>query len=767
MSTIFFPWFFIAVSFTIGLFAASMDHAFVYVVAFLYFLFLLYTRKRLLLVSGCIFLFGYFYYEYVDKGNQTLLSSSTNEIKGSVVSIPKIDGDSSSFFFRLENGEKVMVSYKLQSSQEKQQVEKLMIHSTCQLKGEMIEPEGKTNPYAFDYRKYLREKKVHWIFRSTAIRCTPLVDPTISQKIRVYRQANIQKLEHTVHGETKSVLQALVFGYQDGFVPALHDAYRQLGIIHLLVISGSHVSIFTALFFFFMIRIGMTRERSLELLLILLPVYAVVTGESPSVVRACLMAFFLCFSLRFRFFMKPIDAISLAAFVMLLFQPYLLFHAGFQLTFMISLCLVLSSTYVLSLSSYIKQMFITSLISELASLPILLFHFYEVSMISLLVNLLYIPIMTMLIFPLAYIIYFFPSLFGVPFILESLLRICHRFFLWLTTDSTFMITVGKPSLVWVGLMYSAIFFFFVVMEKGESFRTWLRPLFLCLMIFLFPLLHPYFSSKGEVTMIDVGQGESMLIELPKRKGVYLIDTGGVMNYEKETWKQKKDPFDTGEDIVVPLLKAKGITKIDRLILTHGDTDHIGGTIGILREISVNEVWYPSTAITSDLEKNVMQRLKQQEVPVRFVKAGNEQKDMFSYWHVLNPGVGSEASDNNQSIVLYAEIGGLTWLFTGDLEKEGEQKIMEKYPDLRIDVLKAGHHGSKTSTSSEWIAHLQPKWIYISVGRNNRFNHPHPEVIETLEAVNKPIFRTDKQGAIIYTFYGKEKGTFSVTKQKRD
>lgn len=746
---------------------ASMNHSFIFLGSLIYVVFLMYTRKRVVLVSCFMLLVGFFYFHYYDKNNKSDLDPKTEKIFGEIVSLPKVDGDSLSFFFQKENGERFLVSYRLRSEQEVKKATDLTIHHDCIVKGIFEKPQGRTNPHAFDYRKYLYEQKVHWILKSTDVSCQSKKTPTFIKKVRIFRQQQIYSLEKRIDGESKAVLQALVFGYQNGFAPDLHQAYRELGVIHLLVISGSHVSIFTASLFFLLIRLGVTRERAFESLMILLPLYAFLTGESPSVIRACVMAFLICFSLRYQMFLKPIDAISIAALIMLLWNPYLLFHVGFQLTFMISLCLILSATYVLSLRTYKAQLLITSLISELASIPILIYHFYEISYISIFVNLFYIPLMTLIIFPLAYLVYFIPFLFFLSPLLEIILVICHRFFLWMTQQNALTIVFGKPSLFWVFLMYSAIFFFFVVMEKKGEVKTWIRPFLLCFLLLLFQAVYPYFLPIGRVTMIDVGQGESILIELPYRKGVYLIDTGGVVSFGKEKWQEKKQPFDPGKDIVVPLLKAKGIATVDWLILSHGDSDHIGGTKAIFDELHVKEVWFPFGPLISSTEKEIIELIKQKEISLYRAKKGDIKKDNYSEWHVLNPVEKEGLKDNDRSIVLWTELGGMSFLFTGDLEEEMEKEVMKNYPSLQVDVLKAGHHGSKTSTSPAFLDHLKPMYVYISAGRNNRYGHPHEEVIQEIFNRNISVFRTDEQGAVTYTFFESKKGYFTVESQKND
>jgi competence protein ComEC len=267
-------------------------------------------------------------------------------------------------------------------------------------------------------------------------------------------------------------------------------------------------------------------------------------------------------------------------------------------------------------------------------------------------------------------------------------------------------------------------------------------------------LNPY----GEVTMIDVGQGDSILIHLRHGKGNYLIDTGGSLNFVEEDWKMKSKPFEVGRDVVVPFLKGKGITRIDKLILTHGDMDHIGGATSILSSLKVKQILMPSVTEPSQTEQLIAKEAQRQGIPVIKVSSGDQWHQGENNFYVLSPEKNFTGERNRGSIAFVATIGGVSWFFGGDLDQEGEEKIIKQHPNLKIDVLKAGHHGSKTSSAESFINQIKPKVTLISVGEHNRFGHPHQEVLQRLAAVNTKIYRTDWQGAITYIFY-RGKGTF--------
>lgn len=228
----------------------------------------------------------------------------------------------------------------------------------------------------------------------------------------------------------------------------------------------------------------------------------------------------------------------------------------------------------------------------------------------------------------------------------------------------------------------------------------------------------------------------------------------------ENWRQRAKPYEVGRDVVVPFLKGKGITKIDKLILTHGDMDHIGGANSIIKELKVEEILLPSVAEPSAMEEEIKAEAEKKGINIVHVSSGYRWGNADHQFYILSPDKNFKGERNSGSLAIFARFGGLAWFFGGDLDKLGEERIIQRYPELTVDVLKAGHHGSKTSSSEAFLLQIKPKAAFISVGEENRFGHPHQEVIKLLNEVNAVIYRTDLQGAITYSFY-RNRGTFST------
>ena len=675
-------------------------------------------------------------------GNQTLY--------GQIHTVPIIDGDSLSFRLKTDRSEIIQIHAFLHDQSEQINMKQLTPGEVCKIEGSLSEPMPPTNFGQFHYQNHLKFNGINWIMRPERgkINCISKSD-SLYYGLQKWRHKQMQRIEKDVDPDYQGLMNALLFGDRTLMEEDLLKAYQRLGIIHLLAVSGLHVGMIVSLLFYLFIRVGITRERTIEVLLCILPIYVVIAGGAPSVIRASIMSMVVLLCMRMKMKLSPLNGIVIVYLGYLIYQPFALFQLGFQLSFLVSFGLIISS-HIIRKYTILGQLWAVTFLSQLLSFPIILFHMFEISWISLPLNMVFIPFITTIVLPLTLLSFFcsfilpltvnIPLLFLefiYPFINTILLKMANLKF------STFI--VGKPSLFLVLMFYNIIVFAFVCWERGGR-RWWKWPGVLIGLLFAYQIMHPYLDPTAKVTMIDVGQGDSFLIELPYRKAVYLIDTGGTMSFINEEWRQSRKPFEVGQDVLVPTLKEKGIRKIDRLILTHGHLDHIGGSFALLKKVAVNKVYYGQGVVEGDIELQLLTEFQRNGVDIQLIGEGKSWREAGANFVILSP-KGNENSLNNRSIVLLAEIEGISFLFSGDLEEEGEQRLLQDYPNLQVDFLKAGHHGSRTSTTEAFLDRVNPKWVLISAGRRNRFGHPHPEVITRLEEKDIPIFRTDQQGAV--------------------
>ncbi|WP_084787621.1 DNA internalization-related competence protein ComEC/Rec2 [Anaerobacillus alkalidiazotrophicus] len=730
-------------------------------------IYLLYKNRdnyRFLLI--CILVFTFFYLNpFYFQPSPSI--PTTNFINGSIASIPKYDGNKVSFEFTASN-HKVQINYFAKTNKEKRELEEyLLVGMTCFFEGEYYQPQEARNYYSFNYKEYLKQKNIHFIYTPFSLSAVNCVEGRQSpyRLLQRYRQNGINYIMQHFPDGSKGLMVALIFGERGEIEHELLRSYQSLGVIHLLAVSGLHVGLISASLYFLLIRVGFTKERTIDLLMILLPIYMVISGAAPSVIRATAMSMIVLLSIKGKIKICPLDGISFICIGLLIINPYLLLHLGFQLSFLTSYSLIISANTIFPMySNRIIQLLVVTSIAQLISFPIIVYHFYEISLWSIPLNLIYIPFITFFALPFSFISFFSHLLLGPisEFIIafyHYLVTNAHKGLMYLMNVPYSTITLGKPPLYVVVFYYVTIGFNLCTVEKMKSLNHLIKSCSIFIMILLFHWHLPYLSNEGEITMIDVGQGDSIYIELPRRKAVYIIDTGGNVELRfRPEWQQREKIFDVGQDVLVPFLKAKGVRKIDKLILSHGHFDHIGGAEALMGEVPVRNLLYSAPPET-EFEKNLLQGFDEIGTNITIVKKGDYWKRGIYEFFILSANRVT-TNINDRSIVLFTRIGGKNWLFTGDLEAEGESRMVADFPDINVDILKVGHHGSNTSTTDALLKVTNPKYALISVGQNNRYGHPNQEVINRLEERNVKILRTDQLGAIRYRFKG-EKGFFDT------
>ncbi|MGG4000163.1 DNA internalization-related competence protein ComEC/Rec2 [Anoxybacillus kestanbolensis] len=710
-----------------------------------YSFFLLWRKRALFFACVCCYLFFLLWSRWVAVHHVTTLSGNETTFFVRFIAPIYIDGDRVKTTVQWQK-ERLQLVYRLRTEEEKRKWEEIQIGTACLLKGTLERPSSPTNPYAFNYRRHLFYEHIHWIVRPNSLESCTRTNVTWIERLQIIRQQGIRYIQHHFPNDVSAFMQALIYGERSDIEPTVLASYQKLGLIHLLAISGLHMTLLVGGCFYLFIRLGITRERATMILLGCIPMYVILAGAAPSVMRAAIMTscFFLASSR-----LRTIDSLSIACLVLLAKDPYTMFHLGFQLSFLVCFALIICSSFIQNQRSVIRQLFATSFIAQISTLPLLLYHFYEISLLSIPLNIIFVPLYSFIILPLSFVALFVHICipFLSPLIIYGLtVVIAHSNALVTSLSDTLMLTLGRPpALLIIAYVLSIclLFLSFEQQKRAHLFR------FSFIFVIIIHFISPFFRPTGEVVMLDVGQGDSIYIELPYRKAVYMIDTGGTMSFTDEHWKKRKQSFRVGEDVIVPFLKAKGVRTLDALIATHGDFDHIGDTNDIFDAVRVRKLIVGMQR--NDLIESVMGQAVNKGTRVQIVKSGDRWTVGKAQFYILSP-FGNEETTNDGSIVLYALMGGAYWLFTGDLEEKGEQQIMRTYPSLPVDILKVGHHGSKTSTSEPFLQHIRPKVALISAGRRNRYGHPHHEVIDRLRQHNVHIFRTDEQGAIVIRFH---------------
>ncbi|WP_191560770.1 DNA internalization-related competence protein ComEC/Rec2 [Metabacillus idriensis] len=739
-------------------------HPIVFFLILIFISFFVFHKKTILLL-GCFAVSVFFLLHFlaVDNSNATQFKEGPITFQGKVTDFPKMDGNQMKIGLNV-NQEDISAVYYFETEQEKMKFKHLQISTLCTFKGELKRPKHDTNPNAFDYADYLKYKGIHWVFEADLIENCRIGEKTLLEKIKSYRQKGILFISDVFPEQSEGIVQALLYGERSQISDDTNDAYQEIGIVHLLAISGLQVGILVAGIYYILIRSGMTHEKARLLLLFLLPIYGVIAGAAPSVLRAVGMSMLYLLTKQMKLKLSSIDVISITFLVLLFADPYSLFGVGFQLSFAVSLTLILSAQAFSKVHNRFYQLLAVSIASQLASLPIILYSFYQLSLLSLPMNILFVPFYSIVVLPLSLAAVFmriiFPSLGSLLVsLVDFLLQVSNEFVLFFNSKPSFMLIFGKPSFLFLFLFTVVLCLIFIVYEKSYQLRDAQLLISLMIVLLLFQHESELLVQEGEVIMLDVGQGDSIYLSAPHNQGTYLIDTGGLLTFNQDAWKEKSKHFSIAKDITIPFLKSKGKRTLDKLILTHGDADHAGEAVKLLEEIRVKEMMVPFGFLRGEFEEEIIDKARLKGTRITVLKSGDVVNDPFLKMEILSPIELSE-SKNDDSLVIFTKVGGLKWLFTGDLEHDGEKRILEKYKELRADVLKVGHHGSKGSTSDQFLKQLKPKIALISAGENNRYNHPHDEVIDLLNKYRVKIFQTNMDGAVAYKFKGNS-GTFSV------
>ncbi|MGN7476714.1 DNA internalization-related competence protein ComEC/Rec2 [Solibacillus silvestris] len=665
----------------------------------------------------------------------------------------KINGVMLRGFMKDAAGEKLYVTYELKSEKEKQLLQAQQLAGTeFQVIGEQISPSIPAHRYGFSMARYLQSKNARGIVEISQLTYAgtknSLLQPLYDQRFRLKLH-----IEETFPPSLIAEAQALLIGLQENVDDELNRAYQKLGITHLFAISGLHVALVSLLFFQLLLRIGVRREPATVFLLTLLPMYAVLAGGAPSIWRAVSVVEFIMLAQYLRWKIPMDDALSLSFIVFVLMEPGAIFQVGFQLSYLATYSLVYSSRILAKYSNFWVQSFFITFVCQLLVYPLLLFHFYEISLSSFIANIFFVPLFSFIILPINLLVLF---LTFIPIPLDSIVFHFYEPARTLLTNFIFIIqqpivqmwNPGKPSLLWLSILYGSVFAaFYLLDQQGKLKKVPALLLIPALLFHIQPLLH----NDLKIAFVNVGQGDCIVIELPYRKSVIVIDAGGLLRFEQEKWKERQTPYEVGRQVVVPYLKGRGIQSVDTFILSHADADHVEGAEEVLREVIVEEVHVTPNSIAKPVMGDFMQELKKTNTKLIEKMAGNGWQVGAASFEYLWP-METHYEGNNDSLVLLVEQKQFQALFTGDLEKEGEQQLVRLYGDkLRnIDLLKVGHHGSKTSSIEEFVALAQPGFAVFMAGKNNRYMHPHIDVVNRFEARNIPYATTGVDGTVEVT-----------------
>ena len=615
------------------------------------------------------------------------------------------------------------------------------------IQGQYVKPQGQRNYKGFDYSLYLKSKKIFGSIRADNAEKVGVNNSIYFKYLgQVYKLKStiIVRIENNIDNTNSQVLNAVLVGDKTSLEKEIKDSFRISNLSHMLAISGAHFS-FIIMFCTFVIKRLKFKRFGQAITITLIIFFMTLTGMTPSVVRAGIMAIISILSSILKRKTDIYTSLAVALFIQIINNPYVIFDVGLQLSFGGVVGISLFTKPIEEKLNRIKELKINSALAvtlgaNIIIMPIMMYQFSTISLTFVISNLLAGSLLgAIMILGFVSVILNIKPLYFVLNLLVSLFSkiadICSKLPLSL-------IYVKTPSLIQIFLIYFIIFLFYLILIERLNLFS-IKQLFISLLIIIFILNYRIPNNNLIIHFIDVGQGDSCLM---LHKGyVIMIDGGGSSDSK----------YDIGENTLLPYLLDRKITKVDYIIVSHFDSDHAQGFIYVLNHLKVENVILPIQAINSNLYQNFISICQAKKINVIYLKRGdffNIGDLKFETLHPSNKFI-SENAMNNNSIVLRLDYFNTSILFTGDIEAIAERELVLKCKlKLDVDILKVGHHGSNTSTSESFLEAVSPKIALIGVGLDNKFGHPGEEVIKRLEERKVSIFRTDKEGEITMEIY---------------
>ncbi|KAA8756030.1 ComEC/Rec2 family competence protein [Paenibacillus sp. UASWS1643] len=844
------------------------------------------------------------------------------EIQGELVSDVRIDGDRADFKIQMSSilpisdssadtdlvassafniDEQLMVQVRLLEEEEQQVAASWKRGDLITLNGSFVLPGEARNFGGFDYRSYLRTLHIHWLFKVKGASSVTVVAPEGLGQYNVLRWTDWTRhklgsaVEQLFPEPHAGYMKGLIIGMATDIDPGTYGQFSQLGLTHILAISGTHVAVYVASLLLILSWLRLTRETALTIVLILVPAYVLLSGGSPSVIRAGIMSMIGLYMARRGLARDGLQMISAAALLMMWWDPYFLLSVSFQLSFLVTAGLMIYMPLINRLfSSWPKSLAATASVTvtaQLISFPVTILYFNQFSLLSFVANFLLVSLISAIVLPLGTVAMLL-SFIWVPlakplaWIAMQLNQLTFVSVEWMNSLPGFVLIWATPHLLWIAAYYAVLYALLYLLHRGngeqqetafveeetaplvrgqpsvsmakmgirssmstvvqdqgknrvdgkESSLTTLgasiawpeytsaftargagyyssermsrTQQWLCGLLaisFIAGLWWAYQTPKpagtGIVQFLDIGQGDSTLITTPEGKHI-LVDGGGTVSFgnTEQSWKTRRDPYEVGAKVVVPLLKKRGIHQLDAVIVTHADQDHAGGLQAVLEQIPVKRFMFNGTTSGKDNFDKLLDTAMERKIPLYAIQQGMSYKaDKQTSLHFIAPdlahmdvnesgNVPVSEHQNHDSVVFLLEMAGASMLFTGDMDAAAEQDLLYMIQDgslaaqfeqkgadigvteggvqrvltgllrdnsndysasssVSIDVLKVAHHGSKTSSTEAWLQYWNAKTAVISAGVNNTYGHPNPGVMERLEATGSDIYRTDQMGEI--------------------
>lgn len=595
------------------------------------------------------------------------------------------------------------------------------------------------NPGAFNEHQYLLIRQVTTKIKANALysESSKTKNPVTQRLSRYYGEM----FEQLMPWEEAQLMKAMLIGDKTLLSKEIQTLYKNAGIAHVLAVSGLHISVIASILWWGLKKLKLPNNLEGIIVTTILWGYAGMTGFSVSITRTVIMTTIILLGSLLEEKSDPITSWSFAALILLIYNNLYLWDVGFQLSFVAVGSLILLTPFFNKLYFIPKayRVYVAPLLAvTIGTTPLIAYYYYVISPIGLILNLFLVPLVTivvtvgflaMLIFPIQVTLakWVIGSSYYLLLAIEFLSKIALKI-----PFSTLI--VGKPS--WLELGVYALFWGVVLwylhlhLKQRQIARKYVIMFAGILGIVVFTM--EKIPGNLQVTFLDVGQGDSIIITTPHHK-TFIIDGGETGNGQK----------------IEQFLKYKGIKKVDAMILTHAHTDHMNGLKELAMVYDINQVFLTETPFEDASFKEFYDTIQSQGIPIGIIGAGDMIKDKNIIMTCIYPFKDELLVEGNDaSAVMILRHGGVSYYFTGDIEENFEKQMACFLKPNDVSILKVPHHGSKTSSTQELLSKVMPDIGIISCGRNNIYRHPHEEVVLRYEQNNIPLAMTKNSGAIM-------------------
>lgn len=605
-------------------------------------------------------------------------------------------------------------------------IQEFKLGSLIEIEATYQEPQSQRNSGGFDYKIYLKTKKIYGSFKVSSAKL-------ITNSNKVYLIENLKSYIETIarnnlKSENANLLIGLLLGDKENISEDVVENFRKASLSHILAVSGAHFSYVILVVSFLSKRLK--RKRIGQIIKIFSIIFFMnLTGNTPSVIRAGIMNILPIIASILHRKADFWTDISISLLVQILNNPYVIFDMGLILSYGGVIGIVLFYNYIHKKIKF--KMISVTLSANICIIPIMMYNFNTISLSFLISNILASNLLGIIIILgfVSVIIQIKP----VYFVLDILLKILNQIAEISAKIPFSNIYVSTPNIFSIIMFYILIF---LIIKKRKK----LIPIIIILIIIFnvnYEKIILKINDSMIINFIDVGQGDSTLIRTKDTN--LIIDSGGSADGK----------YDVGKNILLPYLLDKKITKIDYIMISHFDADHCQGFMYVMNNIKVKNAIISKQAIDSELYQEFLRISQKKRINIIYAKQGDNINIKNLNLEILKPGDNFILNNplNNNAIVCKLRYKSFSMLFTGDIEKEAENELLKEKTNIKADVLKVGHHGSKTSSEEELLKKISPKIALIGVGKNNKFGHPNSTTIEKLENIKCKIYRTDLNGEI--------------------